>query len=166
MAPQNNQKLNLEVAQDFVIALGGLIASGAPRSYANPREAMLMAVPEGKELGLHEEGLTRQKDVVAVAFRVGKEHEGPCNIAIYERLNNKIRINPRCSLWYRAHPKMFMIASHEDETGYHYADARLVRFGPVPRDDFDLHVSLAEAELHRAAKVARNLALNPFKRPS
>lgn len=60
---------------------------------------MLMAVPEGKELGLHEEVLTRERDAVAVAFRLGKELGGPRNIAIYERLNNKIRINPRCSPW-------------------------------------------------------------------
>lgn len=59
-----------------------------------------------------------------------------------------------------------MIASHEDETGYNYVDGHLVRIGPVPREDFDPRVSLGEAELHRAVKVARNLALNPFKRPS
>lgn len=162
----DNRKLNLEVAQDFIIALGALIASGAPRSHSNPREAMLIAVPEGKELGLHEEGYTRERDVVAVAFRKGREHEGPCNIAIFERLNNKIRINPRCSPWYSADTKMFMIASHEDETGYHYANGHLVRFGPVPREDFHLRVRLGENELHRAVKVARSLALNPFKRLS
>ena len=166
MADYNNATLNLEVAQDFIIALGAMIASGAPRSHSNPREAMLMAVPEGKEPGLLEEGLARERDVVAVAFRPGKEHEGPCNIAIYERLNNKIRVNPRCSPWFSAYPKMFMIASHEDETGYHYADTRLVRIGPVPREDFELRVSLGEAELLRAAKVARTKAMNPFRRPS
>lgn len=164
MIARKNSPLNFEEAHKFVAALGVLVASGAPRELLNPREAMLMAVPEGEELGLHEQGLTRKRDLVAVAFRPGAECEGPTNIAIYERLNNKVHINPRCSAWYRPDPRFFMIASHEDDTGYGYGDARLLRFGPVPRDHFDLHLELARNKLHRAAKLVPEVLPNLFGR--
>jgi hypothetical protein len=75
-----------------------------------------------------------------------------------------VRINPRCSPWYSPNPRLFIIASHEDETGYGYSDAHLVRFGPVPRNDFELRLKQGEIELHRAAKVAKDLLANPFQR--
>ena len=56
-----------------------------------------------------------------------------------------------------------MIASHEDETGYGYSDAHLVRFGPVPRHDFELRIKQGEAELHRAAQIGMNMVFNPFR---
>ena len=157
MVAYKNSPLNLEEAHKYVTALGVLIASSASRELSNPREAALVAVPHGKELGLHEEGYTRERDVIAIAFRPGLESEGPTNFAVYERLNNKVRLNPRCSPWYSSHPRLFMIASHEDETGYGYSDARLVRIGPVLRKDFDLRLMQGEAELHRAAKLAPDL---------
>ncbi|MEQ5786270.1 hypothetical protein J3454_00020 [Erythrobacter sp. NFXS35] len=144
-------------------ALATLIMTGAPRELANPREAALIAVPAGKELGLHEQGFTRDRDVVAVAFQPGQEHEGPTNIAVYERLNNKIRINPRCSPWYSPNPELFMIAAHDDETGYGYSNARLVRFGPVPRADFAIRLMQGTAALQRAATAAPGLAPFPFR---
>lgn len=155
MVAYKNSPLNLEEAHKYVSALGALIANSAPRELSNPREAALVAVPHGKELGLHEEGYTRERDVIAIAFRPGKESEEPTNIAIYERIGNKVRINPRCSPWYSSHPRLFMIASHDDETGYGYSNARLVRVGPVPRKDFEVRLRLGEAELHRAAKLAK-----------
>lgn len=164
MVAYKNSPLNLEAAHKYVTALGAMITNSAPRELSNPREAALIAVPEGRELELHGEGHTRERDVIAIAFRPGQESEGPTNIAIYERLNNKVRVNPRCSPWYSPHPRLFMIASHEDETGYGYSDAHLVRFGPVPRHDFELRIKQGEAELHRAAKVARDLVSNPFRR--
>lgn len=164
MVAYKNSTLNLEEAHNFVAALAALVSSGAPKELLNPREAMLIAVPEGKELGLHDEGYTRERDVVAIAFRPGAENEGPTNIAVYERLNNKVRINPRCSAWYRPDPQFAMIASHEDETGYGYGDARLLRFGPIPRDHFDLHLELARTQLHRAAKIVPDVLPNPFRR--
>ena len=164
MVAYKNSPLNLEEAHKYVTALGAMIANSAPRELSNPREAALVAVPAGKELGLHEEGYTRERDVIAIAFRPGRESEGPTNIAVYERLNNKVRINPRCSPWYSPNPRLFIIASHEDETGYGYSDAHLVRFGPVPRNDFELRLKQGEIELHRAAKVAKDLLANPFQR--
>ena len=163
MVAYKNSPLNLEEAHNYVHALAAMIANSAPRELSNPREAALVAVPHGKELGLHEEGYTRERDVIAIAFRPEHESEGPTNIAVYERLNNKVRINPRCSPWYSQNPRLFMIASHEDETGYGYSDARLVRFGPIPRHDFQLRLNQGEAELHRAAKVAEDLLTNPFR---
>lgn len=164
MVAYKNSPLNLEEAQKYVIALGAMIANGAPRELSNPREAILVAVPEGKELGLHEEGCTRERDVIAIAFRLGQESEGPTNIAVYERLNNEVRINPRCSPWYCPHPRLFMIASHGDETGYGYSDARLVRIGPVPRQDFELRLKQGETELHRAAKIVPDVLPTPLWR--
>lgn len=163
MVAYTNSLLNHEDAHRYITALGAMMASAAPRELCNPREAVLIAVPEGKELGLHEEGLTRERDIIAIAFRPGEEHAGPTNIAIYERLNNKVRINPRCSPWYCPYPRLFMIASHEDETGYGYSDAHLVRIGPVPREDFALRLTQGQAELHRAAKVATGLMTSLFR---
>lgn len=162
MIASKNSALNFKEAHKFVAALGVLIASGAPKELLNPREAMLIAVPEGEELELHEQGLARERDLVAIAFRPGAEGEGPTNIAIYERLNNKIRINPRCSAWYRPEPRFFMIASHEDDSGYGYGDTRLLRFGPVPRDYFDLHLELARTELRRVAKIVPAVMPSPL----
>lgn len=163
MVAYKNSPLNLEEAHKYVAALGTMIANGTPRELCNPRQAALIAVPEGKELKLHEEGHTRERDVIAIAFRPGQESEGPTNIAIYERLNNRVRINPRCSPWFSPHPKLFMIASHENETGYGYSNARLVRIGPVLRDGFEVRIEQGKTELHRAAEIARDVLPLPFR---
>ena len=164
MVAYTNSPLNHEAAHKYVTALGAMIANSAPRELSNPREAALIAVPAGKELELHEAGYTRERDVIAIAFRPGQESEGPTNIAIYERLNNKVRVNPRCSSWYSPHPRLFIIASHEDETGYGYSNGHLVRIGPVPRHDLELRIKQGKAELHRAAQVAKDLVSDPFRR--
>ncbi len=45
-----------------------------------------------------------------------------------------------------------------------YSNARLVRVGPVPRNDFDLRMKHGEAELHHAVEVGKDLLTNPFRR--
>lgn len=152
-----NSPLNLEEAHKYVTALAAMITLSVPRELLPSREAAFIAVPSGKELGLHDGGFTRERDVIAIAFRPGYESEGPTNIAVYERINNKVRINPRCSPWYSPSPRAFMIASLEDETGYGYSDARLVRIGPVRRNDFKARLKSGKAELHRVASLGKDL---------
>lgn len=164
MTSNTKSMLNLEKAHKYVAALSAMIATGAPKELLNSREAALMAVPEGEELGLRERGFTCERDLIAIAFRPGTESEGPTNIAIYDRLDNKIRINPRCSVWLRPDPQFAMIASHEDNAGYGYGHVRLLRFGPIPRDHFELHIKLARTELHRAAKIVPHVLSNSFRR--
>lgn len=163
MANDKNSPLNLEEAHKFIVALGAMIATGASREFLNPREAVMMAVPAGEELGLRENKNTRERDLIAVAFQPGLESQGPTNIAIYERLNNQIRINPRCSAWYSFNPHFAMIASHENDIGYGYGDSRLLRFGSIDRENFDMHLELARTHLCRAAEAVNGALPSPFK---
>ena len=163
MVAYKDAALNREEAHWFAMGLGAMMAHGGPRDLANPRKAAFIVVPSGKELELHEEGYTRDRDLVALAFQPGREHEGPTNIAVYERLINKVRINTHCAPWFTPNPRHFILASNEDEIGYGYCDARLLRIGPVPREDFELRLKQGRAELHRAAEAGRNEVPNPFR---
>ena len=73
MVAYKNSPLNLEEAHKFVAALAAVVGSGAPRELLNRSEANLIAVPEGEELGLHEEGYTCERDAVAADLRPGAD---------------------------------------------------------------------------------------------
>lgn len=157
MAVHEQKPINLDIAHTFITALGALIATGAPKELSNPREAMLMAVPAGNELGLKDTKYARERDLIAVAFKPGYEQDGPSNIAVYERLNNRMIISPHCSLYCSPEPVFLMIASHDSDLGFGYGDARLVRYGKIPREGFEERVKLAKIRLQSAAKASKRL---------
>ncbi|WP_420606487.1 hypothetical protein [Novosphingopyxis sp.] len=121
MAAYENASQSLGEAHQSVTALIAFMMDGAPREDEYSREAAFIAVPDGKEFGLHDKWYMRERDLFAIAFRCGQEQAGPTNADVYEELKNKVGTNPYCSPWHRPHPKLFMVASQENETGYGYS---------------------------------------------
>ncbi|MBA4045684.1 MAG: hypothetical protein C0510_00125 [Erythrobacter sp.] len=124
--------VNFEATQRFVLAIGILLTVDVTGlGVGNPRGVVFTVAPAGEELGFERAAANQGKDVIVLTFELGKEEEGPKNIAVFEERNGQLRVWPRCAFCETDDGRHFII-DYDDRIGFVLWDEKIMTVNNLP----------------------------------
>lgn len=130
-----NTKLDMAKVQDFALSLGQMITmQRPPHVRANPRQMMMTYAVSGEEDSFEDASRTLGMDMVVMAFKPGREGDGPKNVAVYEERDGNLIGWVRCSPWAYSKQGPCLLLVDDRDFGFGYDGTSLVMHWDVPTD--------------------------------
>ena len=142
------KSIDTPIAMDFVLAAGTMMSRRFDQDPAcGRRPLMFTTAAAGDEGDLHQLARDGGHDLVCLAFRPGREQDGPTNIAVYVETGGEVGSWKRCFLWASTRTGPCYLISRDEEACFSYDGRSIVLIEGWPSEGMEEGVEIADALL-------------------